>query len=221
MDNIFSIINFDDGQKSKIINSPRSLEACLKSGIDPSELKKRSREKFVSVKLTEEMIDKKFEAFEKKRQGYDDFQSVVMYIIFSFNFLSDKIEMVKAAREEIIEFNRKKMSSSNGDKGIDLVEMMALQAAERSSGMMAAEIARMESLRRRQEKEIAKMIEKEKLSADLQLKIKKGEDEALKKERDRLKKVAEAKIVAQKKQIKFLQDKAEQVYSNISNISDI
>ena len=129
--------------------------------------------------------------------------------------------MVKAAREEIIEFNRKKMSSSNGDKGIDLVEMMALQAAERSSGMMAAEIARMESLRRRQEKEIAKMIEKEKLSADLQLKIKKGEDEALKKERDRLKKVAEAKIVAQKKQIKFLQDKAEQVYSNISDNSNI
>ena len=69
MDNLFSIHNFEDGRVSREINSPRSLEACLKSGIDPSELKARPREKFVSKSLTDEMIDKKFATFENKRQS--------------------------------------------------------------------------------------------------------------------------------------------------------
>ena len=77
--------------------------------------------------------------------------------------------------------------------------------------MMDAEVARMEGIKRRQEKEIANMVEKEQQSAELQKKNKRGEEEAMKKEKDRLKKVAEAKIVAQKKQIKFLQEKAEKV----------
>jgi hypothetical protein len=121
----------------------------------------------------------------------------------------DKIDIVTEARREIMELANKKHGV--GDGAANLVTMMAAQAAEQSSSAMAAEIARMEALKRRQEKEIEKMVEKEKTVAELQLKIKKQEDDALKKEKDRLKKVAEAKIQAQKKQIKFLQEKAEKV----------
>ena len=69
MDNLYSIINFDDGAVSRDINSPRSLEACLISGIDPSELKRKNKDRFNSKKLTEEMIEKKYETYERKRQG--------------------------------------------------------------------------------------------------------------------------------------------------------
>jgi hypothetical protein len=69
MDSLFSIENFDDGKVSREISSPRTLEACLSLGIDPSELKRKSREKFVSSKFNDEMIDKKFASYERKRQS--------------------------------------------------------------------------------------------------------------------------------------------------------
>jgi hypothetical protein len=117
--------------------------------------------------------------------------------------------MVIESRRQIIELSDKKSGTGNGAS--NPVAMMAAQAAEISSSAMAAEIARMEALKRRQEKEIEKMVEKEKQVAELQLKIKKQEEDAVKKEKERLKKVAEAKLQAQKKQIKFLQEKAEKV----------
>jgi len=125
-----------------------------------------------------------------------------------------------AGRDELIEKLKKKALSAGGE-GLDLATIMALEASAKSSGMMAAEIARMEALKRRQEKEIEKMVEKEKQSAELQLKTKKAEDDAIKKEKERLKKVAEAKVLAQKKQIKFLQEKAEKVKESILAIFPI
>lgn len=117
--------------------------------------------------------------------------------------------MVKAARDEIVAKQKKMHPGAGTDTGMSLEAMMEAEATARAAASMAAEIQRIEGLKRRQEKEIAKMMEKEQASAELQRKTKRGEEEAMKKEKDRLKKVAEAKIVAQKKQIKFLQDKAD------------
>jgi len=70
MDSLYSILNFDDGANTREITSPRSLEACLNAGIDPVELKRKNRERFQSnKKLTDEMVEKKFLAYERKRQG--------------------------------------------------------------------------------------------------------------------------------------------------------
>ena len=65
--------------------------------------------------------------------------------------MQDKIEMVTRARGHIIA--TKKQGSSAGED-FDLVAQMKAEAAARSEAMMKAEVARMEGLRRRQEKEI-------------------------------------------------------------------
>jgi hypothetical protein len=69
MELLISIENFEVGDNIREINSPRTLEACLRSGLDPQELYPKSRSAFVSRKLTKEMIDIKFETFERKRRG--------------------------------------------------------------------------------------------------------------------------------------------------------
>jgi hypothetical protein len=38
---IKSVLNFEGSDRSEPINSPRSLEACLRAGFDPSELQPR------------------------------------------------------------------------------------------------------------------------------------------------------------------------------------
>ena len=128
-----------------------------------------------------------------------------MNIFFPSSHNADKIEMVKSVRRQIMATKKE----TDGEKGFDLVAQMEADAAARSNAMMEAEIARMEGLRRRQEKEIAKMVEKEQQVAEIQRKTKRAEEEAIKKEKERLKAVAKQKEIAAKKQVKFLQDKAE------------
>ena len=76
MDRIVSILNFEEipegATKAPKINSPRTLEACLKCGIDPSELRAVSKKKFQKSGLTEVMVDKHYGNFERKRQGNHD-----------------------------------------------------------------------------------------------------------------------------------------------------
>ena len=70
MEILFSVENFEEnGGKYREINSPRSLEACLRSGLDPAELYPRAKKDFVDKTLTEEMVDIKYKTFEKKRIG--------------------------------------------------------------------------------------------------------------------------------------------------------
>lgn len=70
MEILFSVENFEEsGGNYREINSPRSLEACLRSGLDPAELYPRPQKDFVSKNLTDEMVDIKYKAFEKKRMG--------------------------------------------------------------------------------------------------------------------------------------------------------
>ena len=132
---------------------------------------------------------------------------MIVYLLSPFAYNADKIELVKETRMQII--SNSKRSNEGGDGGFDLVAQMEAEAAARSEAMMQAEIARMEGLRRRQEKEIEKMVEKEQQVAEVQRKTKKAEEDAIKKEKERLKAVAKQKELAAKKQVKFLQDKAE------------
>lgn len=82
MDVLITVDNFEDisasNEKYREINSPRSLEACLRSGLDPAELYPKSKNLFLrslkstsraSSPLTVEMMDIKFDSFNKKRLG--------------------------------------------------------------------------------------------------------------------------------------------------------
>ena len=69
MEVLISVENFEDGETAREINSPRSLESCLRSGLDPSELFPKPYEKFASKRLTKEMVEIKLDNFEKKRRG--------------------------------------------------------------------------------------------------------------------------------------------------------
>ena len=46
MNEIYSILNFESGGTPKVPNSPRTLEACLRSGIDPTSLLPKNLKEF-------------------------------------------------------------------------------------------------------------------------------------------------------------------------------
>jgi hypothetical protein len=87
MDLVISIENFEESSGTyRDINSPRTLESCLRCGLDPAELYPKSRSFFVSKELTKEMVDIKRETFEKKRYGsFITFINIFKcYLIFFF-----------------------------------------------------------------------------------------------------------------------------------------
>jgi hypothetical protein len=70
MDLVISIENFEESSgTNRDINSPRTLEACLRCGLDPVELYPKPRSFYLSKDLTKEMVEIKRETFEKKRYG--------------------------------------------------------------------------------------------------------------------------------------------------------
>jgi hypothetical protein len=70
MEVLTTIENFEEGGgKYRVINSPRSLEACLRSGLDPAELYPKSRNFFATKDLGKEMLEIKITSYNKKRNG--------------------------------------------------------------------------------------------------------------------------------------------------------
>lgn len=70
MEVLITIDNFEESNgKYREINSPRTLEACLRSGLDPTELYPRPKSDFKEKGLTKEMLDIKYSTFQEKRLG--------------------------------------------------------------------------------------------------------------------------------------------------------
>jgi hypothetical protein len=89
---VISVDNADFTNKSQMINSPRSLEACLRVGIEPSELYKLNmndfKKKYPDVKeLSQELLKYRYDAEEK--------------------FRCETVEQVKKERNAIIESEKK------------------------------------------------------------------------------------------------------------------
>lgn len=151
MEVLISIDNFEEQNgRYREINSPRTLEACLRSGLDPSELYPRPKTDFKDKSLTKEMLDIKYTTFQNKRL--------------------DKIALVRKERNAIISFAEKKNrskspSGTRGDSGpIQTLTAAQLREAEakKAAALLELEEKRLEALKRRQEKEISKIVEKEK-----------------------------------------------------------
>jgi hypothetical protein len=127
MEVLISIENFEEaGGKYREINSPRSLEACLRTGLDPSELYPRSKHEFKEKGLTKEMLDIKYTTFENKRRG----KSIASYSSPNLPYASpqtnelplslsqqDKITIVKNERASIIAFTEKRARSASPERG--------------------------------------------------------------------------------------------------------
>jgi hypothetical protein len=155
MEILISVENFEDGETAREINSPRSLESCLRSGLDPSELFPKPYGKFVTKKLTKEMVDIKFELSEKKRR--------------------ERMMIVKAERNSIIQYAERHNQVMSYTAQMDSPDRMANTAKENvqvESAMFDMEERRVEALKKRQEKEISKIIEREQIMINLQQKIK-------------------------------------------------
>jgi hypothetical protein len=70
MEVLVSVENFEDANgRFREINSPRSLEACLRSGLDPSELYPRTKGALRERGLSPEKLEIKYTSFENKRKG--------------------------------------------------------------------------------------------------------------------------------------------------------
>lgn len=189
MEVLISVENFEDVTgKYREVNSPRTLEACLRCGLDPTELYARPKGQFKEKGLTPEMLDIKYQAFQTKR--------------------TDKISMVKKERQAIIAFAEKKArglsagktgATLSPDKPIDAAEELRQADIRRAAALIELEEKRMEALKRRQEKELNKIVEREQTMAVLQQKISKAEEEEMKKKKMHDKKVAEEKVAEEKR----------------------
>eukprot|EP00607_Mallomonas_marina_P003977 CAMPEP_0182437984 /NCGR_PEP_ID=MMETSP1167-20130531/85427_1 /TAXON_ID=2988 /ORGANISM="Mallomonas Sp, Strain CCMP3275" /LENGTH=499 /DNA_ID=CAMNT_0024631117 /DNA_START=131 /DNA_END=1630 /DNA_ORIENTATION=+ len=180
-------MNFDEGEVREI-NSPRSLEACLRAGLDPHDLLAKPRAAFNSPKLTEAMVDEKYFTFERRRK--------------------EKIETVKSEREAIIQYGER-MQKLNAHRTSTPTLRDTVSFEKATSTALEMEEKRLEAVRRRQEKELGKMIAREQAMVDLQVKIKRAEDEEIKKKKEHEKKVAEMKAKADKKKAKRAKELAE------------
>lgn len=79
------------------------------------------------------------------------------------------------------------------------------------SHMLELEQRRFEAVRRRQEKELMKIVQREQAMVTLQAKLKKSEDEEIRKKKQHEKKVTEQKIQADKKKAQRAKELAEKV----------
>ena len=187
MESLYSIDNFEDGDACHEINSPRTLEACLRTGLDPSELMPKSRKSLTRKYMSEEMIDLAVSQAQWKR--------------------GELLKVVKEERARLMSFAKKKAETAQpGPSAIAATEMSDEQ---KSNHMIAMEEKRMLALKKRQEKEIEKMIEKETQTVELQLRLQKTEHEARQKKLEFDKKVAADKVVAAKKATQRLQERAQ------------
>jgi hypothetical protein len=100
---IIDVSNFEAGEETRQINSPRTLESCLRQGIDPSELYPRDRGSFHQKGMSKDQLDLKYTNFERKRQ--------------------EKIADIKREREAIVAYaTRKSQSQPNSPNKVVIDE---------------------------------------------------------------------------------------------------
>jgi hypothetical protein len=96
---IVDINNFISGNEYKEINSPRSMEACLRQGLDPSELYPHEKESYRRKGMSDAMLNIAFANAERKR--------------------STKLEDVKKERNAIVKYSMRASQSNPGSPNKD------------------------------------------------------------------------------------------------------
>mmetsp|Transcript_16224 Transcript_16224/g.24604 ORF Transcript_16224/g.24604 Transcript_16224/m.24604 type:complete len:519 (+) Transcript_16224:83-1639(+) len=178
------------------INSPRSLEACLRSGFDPEELLPMTMADFKASHrhLPEEIQKMKYEHLEKRRV--------------------EKLEVVVRERENVIKYMEARKEDSNSPRSgnsvntMNLVEKRAKQIQQKTGDL---ERQRLEAIKRRQAKELARMVQTEQELAALHKKIARGEEEERRRGEEHEKKVQAARAAEmERRRQRDLEKKAEE-----------
>ena len=166
--NLISLDNCDFSNKSNVLNSPRSIEACLRLGIERAELYQLSmdefKKKYPEVKnLSDELIKLRYDAEEK--------------------FRNDTIKQAQEERNKIINENEKNKKNENKEnnnndeqpqnKDDDIAKWEKLVENEKKG---------IEKIKKRQRQNIESLIE-EQINKELIIKVNEVKDQ-IKKEKE-------------------------------------
>ena len=149
---LVSLEDFLKEQKPRIINSPRSLEACLRQGLDPAELLPKSLAKFQAEEDLREVAQVKYEHSEERRM--------------------EKLEQARSERAVIVDFLEEARKSGSTRLSPSFQKLAAATAPSENGGsiagsnvdevessMLREEMKRVEMLRKRQQKDIEQMMQ--------------------------------------------------------------
>ena len=164
--NLISLENYDFSNKSKLINSPRSLNACLRLGIEISELYKISMDDFKQKYPDVRYLDK--ELLELRYKGENDFRKKTA-------------EQAKEERNKIIEEEKnKKNEEKDGDKNNE--EQNKDEDTIKWEKLIEKEKKGIEKIKKRQRQNIESLIE-EQINKELLIKVTEVKEQ-LKRERE-------------------------------------
>ena len=171
--NLISLDNCDFSNKSNVLNSPRSIEACLRLGIERAELYQLSmdefKKKYPEVKnLSDELIKLRYDAEEK--------------------FRNDTIKQAQEERNKIISENEKNKKNENKEnnnndeqpqnKDDDITKWEKLIENEKKG---------IEKIKKRQRQNIESLIE-EQINKELIIKVNEVKDQIKKEKEEEAKK---------------------------------
>ncbi|CAM9561739.1 unnamed protein product [Pylaiella littoralis] len=198
---IKSVLNFEADGAAEHISSPRSLEACLRSGCDPQELMPRRIKTFAVKGELPELAEIRHNFFETRRK--------------------EKIEMVKKERQSIINFLAQKEGGlpalAKGGSGLlagaggtaAAATDVEMESRRIKAGILEIERKRGLVIAERQEKEMQRVVENEQRMAELHKKIHRAEEADAKRRAEHELKVAQQKAAAAAKRAKQELDKYE------------
>ncbi|GMI06510.1 hypothetical protein TrLO_g11817 [Triparma laevis f. longispina] len=217
MNEIYSILNFEAGERPRVPNSPRTLEACLRSGIAPESLLPKPLKDFKQkgIPLARDGVARaKYEHYEMRRQERiqiinTERVSICQYLSAvksggamdeamlskktNFNVTMNETKVVTAT----VKFDPSKSTKSNAVASP--TGALKSKAAELKSSMLENEMKRFESMKRRQEKEIKRIVANEKQMGELQRKLLKAENDDAIRKKEHAKRVAALKAQALEK----------------------
>ena len=187
--NLISLDNCDFSNKSNIINSPRSIKACLCLGIELAELYKLNMDEFKKKypevkKLDEELLKLRYDAEEKFRES--------------------TVEQAKKERQKIIEEeekgnknnqnNKKDEKKNNGENKEENQENQENKDEEtlKWEKIIEKEKKGIEKIKKRQKQNIENLIE-EQINKELIVKVNEVKEQIKKEKEDSNKKELEEK----------------------------
>jgi hypothetical protein len=179
--------SFQDFERTRVVNTPKSLEACRKEGVIPTELLYKPLESFAKPGQAKEVTQVKYEFFEAKRL--------------------ESLQAVRKAKQAAIESYSLSASKSNPAllSRSDQFERSLQQAKERQASLLsraalteAMEAKKLSKLRNDEDAKLA--AERERRKADL-IKTRKEAEDKRKADMEKMRKAKEEEEMREKLRI--------------------
>jgi hypothetical protein len=202
--NVYSVLTMQQPDGYKMPNSPRTLEACLRSGFDPSELLPRPMSDYKAPGVPPAVAKIKWDHGENRRLA--KVKTVTAERVSICNYLSEikrggggDGQLVARPKLGITVAEPKIISATINMTGGAKSQTMGGTGGskeELKSGMLELEMKRFQAMKRRQTKEIKRIVESESKMADLQKKLLRAEEEEAERKKEHAKRRQELKAQA-------------------------